>query len=212
MPDVHGRTTPREALAKLRSGNARFAQSTVVQVDAGMARLAARLRKPPIAAVVCCSDPRVSPEIIFDAHLGELFAVRCAGGVLDEVGMASLRFAVTELGAPLVAALAHDDCAAVQAALAGEDGPDYEAVTGRIRDAVEANGAGDPDGSAEALARALAHGIASDPAIGRSVAEGSVGVVAGVYRLDSGLVEWLQTKSADLGRDNPPARPPGALG
>ena len=33
----------------------------------------------PYATILCCSDSRVPPELIFDAGFGELFIVRVAG-------------------------------------------------------------------------------------------------------------------------------------
>ena len=36
----------------------------------------------PYATILGCSDSRVPPELLFDAHFGELFIVRVAGNVI----------------------------------------------------------------------------------------------------------------------------------
>jgi len=41
----------------------------------------------PFTIVVSCSDSRVGPEVVFDQGLGDLFVVRSAGHVVDEVGL-----------------------------------------------------------------------------------------------------------------------------
>lgn len=70
----------------------------------------------PVAAIVTCSDSRVSPEIVFDQGLGDLFVVRTAGNLLDTLGLASLEYAAEHLGVPLVVVMGHSRCGAVRAA------------------------------------------------------------------------------------------------
>ena len=86
-----------EALARLIEGDARFLR--------GAARFTRRSQKcspissrpRPFATVLCCSDSRVPPELIFDAKIGDLFVVRVAGNVMSpEVG-GSLQYAGTHL-------------------------------------------------------------------------------------------------------------------
>ena len=73
----------------------------------------------PAAIVLGCSDSRVSPEILFDQGIGDLFVVRVAGNVFDLPQLASVEFAVQMFGTPLVVVLGHSQCGAVQAALEG---------------------------------------------------------------------------------------------
>jgi len=71
--------TAEEALARLKEGNARFVDGQsrfpTVQKD-----VLAELTKgqQPYTTILGCSDSRVPPGIVFDAHLGELFAVSAA--------------------------------------------------------------------------------------------------------------------------------------
>ena len=71
----------------------------------------------PGAVVLSCADSRVAPEFIFDAGLGDIFSVRTAGEVLDDAVIASLEYAVSDLGVKVLVVLGHENCGAVQAVL-----------------------------------------------------------------------------------------------
>lgn len=55
------------------------------------------------------------PEVIFDQGVGDLFVVRVAGNVIDEVVLKSLEYAVVHLETPLLMVLGHRNCGAVKA-------------------------------------------------------------------------------------------------
>jgi carbonic anhydrase len=69
-----------------------------------------------VATVLCCSDSRIAPELVFDAGFGDLFTIRSAGHCLDEAILGSLEFAVTQVNSPLLIVMGHEDCRAVDAA------------------------------------------------------------------------------------------------
>jgi len=98
-------------------GNARYAANEPVEKDFSVGRAARVGAQFPIAAILGCSDSRVSPELLFDQGPGDLFVVRLAGNFLDDDGFASLEYAVQFLGAPLVMVLGHTNCGAVSAAV-----------------------------------------------------------------------------------------------
>lgn len=70
----------------------------------------------PFACVLGCADSRVSPELVFDHGLGDVFTVRTAGQVLDDSIVGSVEYAVAHLGVRLVVVLGHESCGAVAAA------------------------------------------------------------------------------------------------
>ena len=108
---------PAAALAELLEGNARYAANEPVEKDFSVGRAARVEAQFPIAAILGCSDSRVSPELLFDQGPGDLFVVRLAGNFLDDDGFASLEYAVKFLGAPLLMVLGHTNCGAVAAAV-----------------------------------------------------------------------------------------------
>ena len=108
-----------EALARLKAGNARFlagqARFPTVQKD-----ILSDLAKGqhPFATILGCCDSRVPPELVFGASFGELFVIRVAGNVIDAAVAGSLQYAWVHLGTPLLVVLGHDNCGAVEAAIA----------------------------------------------------------------------------------------------
>lgn len=80
-------------------------------------RLAVATAQHPFAMVVCCSDSREVPEIIFDCGLGDLFVVRSAGHVVGDTALASIEFGVVNLGIRVIVVLGHTACGAINATL-----------------------------------------------------------------------------------------------
>lgn len=111
--------TADQALARLKAGNTRFlrgrARFPTVQKEV-LAELAKEQR--PYATIIGCSDSRVPPELLFDAHFGELFIVRVAGNVISPEVAGTLQYAAVHLHTPLFVVLGHEGCGAVEAALA----------------------------------------------------------------------------------------------
>jgi carbonic anhydrase len=108
---------PDAAMQRLMPGNERYAANAPEQKDFSAGRAARVSAQFPIAAILSCSDSRVSPELAFDQGPGDLFVVRLAGNFLDDDGLASLEYAVKFLGVPLLMVLGHTNCGAVAAAV-----------------------------------------------------------------------------------------------
>lgn len=79
----------------------------------------------PNYIVVACSDSRVSPELVFDNGLGEVFVVRTAGNVVDSVGLGSVEYAAEHLHSKMIIVMGHTSCGAVTAAMEGETPSPY---------------------------------------------------------------------------------------
>ena len=71
----------------------------------------------PWAGIITCADSRIPPSWIFDTNPGQLFVVRSAGNTAFDEGVASMEYAVANLGTPLILVLGHSSCGAVSAAL-----------------------------------------------------------------------------------------------
>lgn len=110
--------------SRMLAGNRRFAEGKPEHPNRGAeAREALVDTHAPEAAILSCSDARVSPDIIFDSGLGDLFTVRTAGQIIDEAVIASLEYAVTVLGVRLLVVLGHQNCGAIK-----QVSKDYEAL------------------------------------------------------------------------------------
>lgn len=109
-----------KALELLKEGNARFVSGALTPKDHYKEeRQKLSEGQHPFAVVLCCSDSRVVPEILFDQQLGDLFVIRNAGNVVDLHVLGSIEYAVEHLGAPLVVVLGHSNCGAVTATCQG---------------------------------------------------------------------------------------------
>lgn len=112
------RISPQEAWRALESGNARFIGGGPEHPRQDVERRSELASaQEPDAALFGCSDSRLSAEIIFDAGLGDLFVARNMGHVVAESIVASMEYAVAELGVAIIVVLAHDSCGAVKAAV-----------------------------------------------------------------------------------------------
>jgi carbonic anhydrase len=116
-PDAQNAIPPAEALDRLMQGNARYVAGECECRDYSVGRAARAEAQYPVAAILSCSDSRVSPELLFDQNPGDIFVVRLAGNFLDDDGFASLEYAVHFLSAPLVMVLGHTNCGAIAAAI-----------------------------------------------------------------------------------------------
>jgi len=146
---------------------------------------------------VSCSDSRVPPELVFDATLGDIFVVRTAGEVVDEVVVGSIEYAIEHLGTHLIVVLGHQRCGAVSAAVSGaKETGDIPDVLKAILPAVEETKAqsGDHiDNAVRANARDIAKRLQSTgPIITPRVQSGELKIVAAYYSLDTGQVELLK--------------------
>lgn len=113
------RVTPQQAWDALEAGNLRFIEGGPAHPRQDVERRSELASsQAPDAALFGCSDSRLSAEIIFDCGLGDLFIARNMGHVVAESIVASMEYAVAELGAAIIVVLAHDSCGAVAAAIA----------------------------------------------------------------------------------------------
>lgn len=58
--------SPQQALAVLQQGNSRYVSGRSTARDLVAARAQHPLGQRPLAAVLCCADSRVVPELVFD--------------------------------------------------------------------------------------------------------------------------------------------------
>jgi carbonic anhydrase len=189
--------TTDKALRKLAEGNARFVASQLTHPNQGKDRRAEVSKgQSPFAVIVGCSDSRIPPEIIFDQGLGDLFVIRVAGNVLDDIGMGSIEYAVDHLGTQLVVVLGHGKCGAVTATVQGGEAHGHVgSIIKAIATALEkAKGlSGDlTDNTIKANAGLVANQISSSaPILSKKVAEGRIKVVSAYYNIETGKVEFM---------------------
>jgi len=186
-----------DALKLLLEGNQRFVEGRLEHPNQSVAhRTEVAKGQHPFAAVLACSDSRTAPEIIFDRGLGDLFVVRVAGNVADQVVIESLDYSVKHLGVRAVMILGHNRCGAVTAAVAGhEDEGDIGPLLAELRPAVEAS-KGMPGNPVENAVREnveiVTKNLIDSPELSPMVKSGELKIVGGIYDLDTGKIEMLK--------------------
>jgi carbonic anhydrase len=108
--------TPAEALTRLKEGNARFLHNR--QVNRALLHQVNMTTSGqyPFAFVLGCVDSRVSPELIFDQGIGDIFSARIAGNFVNNDVLGSMEFACKVAGAKLILVLGHTQCGAIMGA------------------------------------------------------------------------------------------------
>lgn len=175
----------REALLRLRDGNARFVADTPMM--AALARNSRRnevaASQKPFAIILGCSDSRVPAEIVFDQGLGDLFVIRVAGNIVAPSQIGSVEFAAERFGTRLVVVLGHSRCGAILATLEELRRPtenqsrNLKSIVDRVRPSVEA-----------LLATALRH---DEDKLVENAVRANVRVSAGHLRHGSEVLEHL---------------------
>ena len=189
--------TPNDALKKLMEGNLRYVEQKRTFPDQARSRIVEVAQgQHPFATILACSDSRVTPEIIFDQGLGDLFDIRVAGNFLDDVVLGNMEYAALELGVPLLVILGHERCGAVKAALDGKPVPGHiGTLVAAIKPAVDTtkNQLGDAwDNAVRANVKMNVNNLKSaSPILAEAVKAGKLKVVGGRYDLDSGKVEII---------------------
>jgi carbonic anhydrase len=189
-----------QGLQMLMDGNKRFVAGNLTSLsNLVQSRDEVATGQSPFAVVVCCSDSRVPPEIVFDQTLGQLFVVRTAGQVIDEAARGSITYGVDFLGAPLLLVLGHSGCGAVEAAIAALTGatiPGYayrfaEGIGPAVQSVIDEPG----DQLDNAIRANIKMGVdqlrTAEPDLAAAVGSGQLTLAGGYYDLASGEVTIL---------------------
>lgn len=214
----------REALARLREGNLRFA-SNVGGSDpypAHIRRAELTAGQQPFAIILGCSDSRVPAEIVFDQGLGDLFVIRVAGNIVAPSQIGSVEFAAARFHTRLVVVLGHSQCGAILATLEELQRPtenqsrNLRAIVDRVRPSVE-----------ELLHTALRHDLNAlagqavranirasvnhlrhgSEVVEQLIQEEGLRVVGAEYSLETGIVEFFDGISESARSEHATANP-----
>jgi len=181
--------SPEAALERLLAGNKRYVGDQLAHPDRSpLRREEVKRGQNPFAIIVGCSDSRVSPEIIFDQGLGDLFIVRVAGNVIGPIERDSIDYSAQYLGSSLVLVMGHESCGAVTAVFQGNTA-DIEDVAALIKPAIK--NSRDLDAAIRANIRWMANYLKQTPCIKRLISEKKIDVIGAYYHLGSGNVEIL---------------------
>jgi carbonic anhydrase len=200
--DLQTRQAPECLWKELKADNQQFSKNS--RYKKKRHRFVAQ--QNPSCIVLTCSDSRVPAELIFQKDIGELFTVRVAGNIADDVVVDSIEFAARNFDVSLIIVMGHTNCGAVIGAInrlkenKGKIAPQkghLDAVLNPIEKAIVSNDIeiSSKDAiqqSTHANVHAVAeHLIDDSPIIKKAIAEKKLIVVGAEYNLETGLVQEL---------------------
>lgn len=187
--------TKKEIIERLKAGNKNFSNDKLSHENIDHhARKELVKGQDPFAIVLCCSDSRVIPELIFDTGLGEIYVVRVAGNIANTSSIGSMEYPVAHLNIKVIIVLGHQSCGAVTVALKGGDyGDNINYLLAHILPAIEAS---PNDASVDEVARRNAKMAVEEikkhsEIISNAVQAGDLQIIPAYYNLDSGRVDFL---------------------
>lgn len=194
----HKNEDAKTVLTHLIDGNKRFTESKANHPNQSSDRIKETSKgQNPVAVILTCSDSRVPPEILFDQGIGDLFVIRTAGNLVDDIGLGSIEYAGEHLGVNLVVVLGHERCGAVDAAVKGGDAHGHiVSLIKEINPAVELakKERGDLlENSVQANIKAVVQKLkSSQPLLKKFVSEKKLEIIGARYDLDDGNVSLIK--------------------
>jgi carbonic anhydrase len=191
-------TTWKKALQRLEEGNVRYKSGNFKHPNQQpKCRELWQKEQKPWCIVLSCADSRVTPELVFDTGIGELFVIRVAGNIANASTIASIEYAADNLEEVKgIIVLGHEKCGAVGAALSikGDKNsaptPALQHLVGHIMPALEKTPTGKD--KMAGYVRANARIVAADlRARSKVIYDSKLPIVPAYYRLKSGDVEFL---------------------
>jgi carbonic anhydrase len=195
-------TSPQDALARLRDGNARFVAGRTQARNFPAEVRATAPGQYPFAVILSCLDSRQPIEIVFDLGIGDVFSARVAGNVLNADILGSMEFACKLSGAKLIAVVGHSNCGAIKGAVDEAKLGSLTGLLARIQPAIaEVPHNSQPrtskndefvQGVAEANVRVVTKQIREQSPILRGMLDaGEIALVGGMYDLTTGEVHFF---------------------
>ncbi len=190
----------KKIIETLKAGNRNYMSGTRTGDITGTRRQELLAGQHPVASILSCSDSRVSPELLFDRGLGEIFVVRTAGNCVDDIVLGSLEYGAKDLETPLLLVLGHTRCGAVTAACEGENFPSHlknimDEINPAVKEAAKSSKAKKDDLVYNAILYNVKRLVKALPQkseiIRHRVEQGFLVVMGALYKMESGEVEFF---------------------
>ena len=185
------------ALKILLDGNKRFlsGQNTHKKIDQE-SQLVVPLMQNPFAVILTCADSQMAPEIIFDQWLGNLYVIRNAGNIIDDITLGSIEYGVTQLGIKLVLVLGHQGCDTLTNSCLGIESEGHiQSINDKIQPALEKAFSQDGDIIGYAIDANIENSVnilrTSEPLLANLWNNDQIKIGGARFDLDSGRVVFI---------------------
>lgn len=188
--------TPDDALQELKNGNKRFVTDKQTKRNYKAEIKATSADQFPHSLILSCLDSRITPELIFDQGIGDLFVARVAGNVEDPNILGSMEFATKVKGVKLIVVMGHNKCGAVKGAIDNAELGNLTQLVEQIKPAITGDKS-NPDKMLDETAKnnvkmTIADILKNSPVISELHKSGSVKIVGAYYDLTSGSVSFME--------------------
>ena len=201
--EMQGALTPSKAIELLKDGNKRFVNNLKINRNLLQQVNETSDGQHPFAIVLSCIDSRTSAELIFDQGLGDIFSARIAGNVLNEDILGSMEFACKVAGAKVIVVLGHSKCGAIKGACDDVKLGNLSVLLEKIKPAINAettitvNRNASNSNFVECVARlnvilTMNRVMEESPLLKEMIDNNEIGIVGGMYNVDSGEIEFYE--------------------
>ncbi|HSW94139.1 MAG TPA: carbonic anhydrase family protein [Gammaproteobacteria bacterium] len=194
--------TPATGLQLLKEGNDRFVSGKMKNRNFLQQAKLTKKGQHPFAFILGCMDSRGSPELIFDQGIGDIFAGRVAGNVVDSDQLGGMEFATQVMGSHVIVVMGHTSCGAVKGACTDTKLGNLTQLINKIMPAVNTVGKNStPDcentQTVNAIAKQNVLNMVKEiemksPIIKKLIAQKQVIIVGAMHDLSTGRVTFLQ--------------------
>jgi carbonic anhydrase len=199
--EIQAEMTPAEAISKLKEGNARFTANRQAGRDLMEQVRITGKGQYPFAVVLGCVDSRVSPELVFDQGIGDIFSARIAGNFVNSDILGSMEFACKVAGAKAIVVLGHTKCGAIMGACDNVQLGNLTGMLSNLMPAVEAVPApaeGRSSQNAEFVQQVADKNVEltieaikkQSPVLNEMLESGEIAIVGAMYDVETGVVNF----------------------
>jgi len=195
--------TPNQAIDFLKEGNKRFINNLKMNRNLLQQVNATKDGQHPFAVILSCIDSRTSAELIFDQGLGDIFSIRIAGNIVNDDILGSMEFACKIAGAKAIIVLGHTSCGAVKGACDHAELGHLTGLVNKIKPAViniEKTILNINENKVDLVAAENVHLMVNEivnrsPILSSLINENKIGIVGGMYNVETGIVEFFESNS-----------------
>ena len=203
--------TPYQGYELLLEGNKRFINN--LRKDHDHLELINQTREGqyPFAVILSCMDSRASAELVFDQSLGDLFSIRVAGNIVNNDILASIEYATKYIGSKVLIVLGHTECGAINSAKQGVEDGHITNLLKRIQPSISkallSNNKDYLFSDKVAYANvenSLEEIINGSDIVKELFEKGEIGIVGGVYNIETGQVDFFKNLTKQKKETTPP--------
>ncbi|MCW3073108.1 MAG: Carbonic anhydrase [Flaviaesturariibacter sp.] len=191
--------TPYQGYELLKEGNKRFINNLKADHDHLELINQTREGQYPFAVILSCMDSRTSVELIFDQGLGDLFSIRVAGNIVNNDIIGSIEYAVKYVGTKVLMVLGHTECGAINSAKQGVKDGHITELLSHIQPSIsramlkhDADHSFSDNVAYANVENSLEQILNRSDIIKDMFSKGQIGIVGGVYNIESGEVDFFK--------------------